>query len=238
MNNTNEYIPNSGGGTQPAASANYADNIDDMKICPRCNSIIADLRASVCPFCGQDLNQAVTMGAGTSDDPYYEQAVAMISKKFARVEDYMDAKDIFDRMPTYKDSADYIRICDEKILEHEQSIQYYEASCKIISAREMVRDAERLRYDSKIRDAIVLVQDAKRIYNSILKYQDAPRRVKECEDKIREYNEALHRLNADSDQREKNRQKKAFKNKMKIAGAIIFGLIVIGMWAYVRFFNS
>lgn len=231
-------IPMNENTTPAGGSANYADSIDDMKICPRCNSIIADTRTSICPFCGQDLSQAASMQFETAENPDYEQAVAMISKKFARVEDYMDAKELFERIPDYKDSADYIKLCNDKILEHEQSIQYYEASCKIISARELVRDAERLRYVTKIQDAISLVQDAKAIYNSIKTYQDSPKRVKECDDRIREYNDALHRLNADSDQREKNRQKKAFKAKMKIVGAIVFGIIVLGMWVYVRFFND
>ena len=111
----------------------------------------------------------------------------------------------------------------------------YKAGVKVISAREMYRDACRTDYARKVEDAVVLLKDARQIFSTITAYEDSAQRVEECEKLIAEYTATADRFNKEKEKKDKRLQRGEVMKKVKIGGMIAFGLFCIGMYA---FFNT
>ena len=125
---------------------------------------------------------------------------------------------------------------DKKVADLKYSVIYYKAGVKVISAREMYRDACRTDYARKVEDAVVLLKDARQIFSTITAYEDSAQRVEECEKLIAEYTATADRFNKEKEKKDKRLQRGEVMKKVKIGGMIAFGLFCIGMYAFFRYF--
>ena len=167
----------------------------------------------------------------------YDDAVALLQKRFARTEDFEKAREMFISVSDFFDVSEPVRYCDRKIVEQKNTLIYYDAGGKMLAAKDIYKDAERMRYLVKIQEAIGLVQQAKSIYESIRGFQDTVQMIKECDERIREYSEMVETINREAAEREKKRHQKEIQKRIKIVAAIVAAIAFFGIWIYIKTYH-
>ncbi len=207
-----------------------------LRICYNCKCRIIYKEEVACPACGAPIAPDNSVLPDSVKEEVYRDANEILDTKFVREGDVERAKILFKSIIGYKDAGACAKDCDKKIADLKYSIVYYKAGVKVISAREMYRDACRTDYAGKVEDAIILLKDASQIFSTIGMYEDSLQRVDECNKLITEYKATAEKFNKEKEKKDKKRQRYEFMKKMKIAGMIALGVFCIIMWAFFKYF--
>lgn len=207
-----------------------------LRICYNCKCRLIYNNEPCCPECGAPFLPDNSQLPDQIKEEIYRDAHEILDTKFVREGDVIRAKMLYLSIPKYKDSSFCVKDCDKKVADLKYSVIYYKAGVKVISAREMYRDACRTDYARKVEDAVVLLKDARQIFSTITAYEDSAQRVEECEKLIAEYTATADKFNKEKEKKDKRQQRGEVMKKVKIGGMIAFGLFCIGMYAFFRYF--
>ena len=207
-----------------------------LRICFNCKCRLVYNGEPNCPECGAPFGPDNSQIPDAIKEEVYRDAHEILDTKFVREGDVERAKMLYLSIPKYKDASYCVKDCDQKLADLKYSVIYYKAGVKVISAREMYRDACRTDYAGKVEEAIVLLKDASQIFSTITMYEDSAQRVEECNKLIKEYTETAERFNKAKQKSDKKHQRGEVMKKVKIGAAIAFGLFCIGMYAFFRYF--